>query len=275
MIFSLLVPVLSGCTTMATRRMAQNLQTGIVNQNDPEIVKDGAPAFMIMLDGLIRENPKNQDLLLAGARLYSVYATVFVAEKDRVRLLSEKARDYARRAVCLVQAALCDPDQQAFDRFNLVVNTIGRADIDALYTYAMAWAGWIMARSDDWNAIADLPKIESMMQRVVALDDAYQQGQAHLYLGILNTRLPANLGGKPEQGRAHFEHAIELSNGRNLIAKVEMARRYARLVFDRQLHDRLLTEVINAQTEEPGLTLSNTLAQQQAVELLESAKDYF
>jgi hypothetical protein len=275
MIFSMLIPILSSCAGMATKRMAHNLQSGIVNQNDPEIVKDGAPAFMLMLDGLIQERPENQELLVAGARLYSTYATVFVAEKQRSRLLTVKARSYARRAVCLVQADFCDPERQAFDKFILVVNKVGRSDIELLYTYAMAWAGWIMAHSEDWNALADLPKIESMMQRVVTLDDAYQQGQPHLYLGILKTRLPASMGGKPEQGREHFEHAIELSNGRNLIAKVEMARRYARLVFDRPLHDQLLTEVINGSPEEPGFTLSNILAQQQAIDLLKSADDYF
>jgi hypothetical protein len=83
------------------------------------------------------------------------------------------------------------------------------------------------------------------------------------------------MGGKPEQGRAQFEHAIQLSSGRNLIAKVELARRYARLVFDRKLHDRLLHEVIKADPHQAGLTLSNVLAQQQAQQLLKSAAEYF
>jgi hypothetical protein len=56
---------------------------------------------------------------------------------------------------------------------------------------------------------------------------------------------------------------------------VEYARRYARLVFDRKLHDRLLNEVLAADTEVPGFTLSNVLAQRQARELLQSAEDYF
>jgi hypothetical protein len=57
--------------------------------------------------------------------------------------------------------------------------------------------------------------------------------------------------------------------------KVEYARRYARLVFDRELHDRLLREVIDAPAEAPNLTLFNVLAKQQAHELLQSAEDYF
>ena len=59
------------------------------------------------------------------------------------------------------------------------------------------------------------------------------------------------------------------------MAKVEFARRYARLVFDRPLHDRLLNEVLQAPANVPGLTLSNTLAQRSARELLKSADSYF
>jgi len=113
------------------------------------------------------------------------------------------------------------------------------------------------------------------MLRVVELDESTEDGGAHLYLGVLFTQRPASLGGKPEQAREHFERAIELSQGKNLMAKVYYARQYARLVFDRPLHDRLLGEVVAADPEAPGLTLSNTLAQQQARVLLADADDYF
>jgi hypothetical protein len=59
------------------------------------------------------------------------------------------------------------------------------------------------------------------------------------------------------------------------MAKVEFARHYARLMFDRALHDRLLHEVLATDPEAPGRTLSNVLAQQQAQQLLDSAAEYF
>ena len=75
----------------------------------------------------------------------------------------------------------------------------------------------------------------------------------HGYLGILNSLRPPALGGNPELARSHFERAIELSGGQDLSIKVEYARRYARLVFDQELHDRLLTEVLNAPADAPKL----------------------
>ena len=57
--------------------------------------------------------------------------------------------------------------------------------------------------------------------------------------------------------------------------KVEYARRYGRLMFEQELHHQLLTEVLAADPIEPGLTLLNSWAQQQAAALLEDESDYF
>ena len=108
------------------------------------------------------------------------------------------------------------------------------------------WAGYIQQNTSDWNAVAELGRVEAIMERIVALDDGYQRGQAHMYLGVLNSILPASLGGKPEQAKAHFEEAVVLSGGKNLMAQVLYAEKYARLVFDPELHDRLLNEVLAA-----------------------------
>ena len=59
------------------------------------------------------------------------------------------------------------------------------------------------------------------------------------------------------------------------MVKVTFARQYARLMCDRKLHDRLLHEVLKANPNFPGYTLINTLARQEAQELLDSADNYF
>jgi hypothetical protein len=120
-----------------------------------------------------------------------------------------------------------------------------------------------------------LPYSQALLERYLEINDGSDDAAIHTYLGVLNTLLPASLGGKPEKGRAHFERAIDLSGGRDLGAKVEFAEGYARLLYDRELHDNLLNEVVAANPIEPGSTLTNVLAQERAVELLASADDYF
>ena len=65
------------------------------------------------------------------------------------------------------------------------------------------------------------------------------------------------------------------SEERHLTAKVLLAERYARMLFDRELHDQVLQEVLAADPEAPGLTLANTIAQAQARALLADADHYF
>ncbi len=94
-------------------------------------------------------------------------------------------------------------------------------------------------------------------------------------MGGLETVIPASMGGRPEKGKAHFERAIEISDGKFLMAKVYYAERYAKLAFDKELHDKLLKEVLAAEPVVEGLTLMNTVAQQRARELLAESDDYF
>jgi hypothetical protein len=53
------------------------------------------------------------------------------------------------------------------------------------------------------------------------------------------------------------------------------AQQYARLLFEQELHDRLLMEVLQANPKAEGLTLMNQLAKQQAEILLAESAEYF
>jgi hypothetical protein len=268
----------SGCSyflSSATSGMTDSLSAAVLDQDDPATVRDGAPAYLIALDGLIEGDPENERLLLAGAQLYGAYAGAFVDDPVRASRLTLRARRYGERALCQRNRPLCEAASSSYDDFVSLLAETDAKDLPALYGYGSSWASWVQANPSDWNAIADLPKIQALMERVVALDDAFQEGGAHLYLGVLYTLRPASLGGKPELGRQHFERAVEISGGRNLMAKVLFASRYARLVFDRPLHDRLLGEVVEADPHAHGFTLSNVLAQEEAAQLLASSDDYF
>lgn len=268
---------LSGCAALigkVTGGLATDLSDAILNSNDPAVVRDGAPAYLIMLDALGQDGG-NADLLRASASLNSAYASAFVGDEARRRNFADKALRLAQRAACIDVAWLCDARTLPFDEFETSVATLRLVDVPAAYALATAWAGWIQAYSDDWNAVADLARVKPLMARILELDERYDHGGPHLYMGVFETLLPPALGGKPELGRAHFQRAIEITDGKHLLVKVFFAENYARLVFDRELHDRLLNDVLNADPTMEGLTLMNTIAQAQARDLLASGDDYF
>jgi len=255
--------------------MMSHLSKSILNNDDLSLVEQGAPAYLLMIDSLISKDPENKKMLATAAMLYAAYADVFVDDPQRAKKMSAKALGYAKKAVCLSQKNACNLQSMQFEDFEKALLTLEKDDLDALFSLGNAWGGWIMANKSDYNAIADLSRIEAIMKRVIELDETFKEGAPFLYLGSLSSFLPPALGGRPQEGKKYFDKAIHLSNGKDLMVKVVYAELYARTVFDRELHDTLLNEVISADPYVDGHTLINTWAQKKARNLLNDADDYF
>ena len=274
LVAAILAVAVAGCGGIVTRT-SEGLTRGILSHDDPQTVKDGMPAFLLVMDGLIEADPDDAERLAGGATLYTAYAATFADDPARRKRLATRALGYAERSACAEDELLCGLRTASFERSSAIISAFGEDAEDAkpLFTLAQSWLGWIKANSDDLAAVAELPRAQAALERVLALDP--DNADAHLYMGLLATALPEALGGKPEEGRKQFERAIELGQGADLAAKVQFAESYARLVFDRELHDRLLNDVMAAPAEAPGRTLQNVMAKERAKALLASADDYF
>lgn len=273
-----LLMLMAGCASLigsVAGGMADDLGGAILDNPDMDMVRDGAPAYLLLMDGLLAQSPGNASLLGQAAQLNSAYAAAFVDDAARKRALNAKAMELAERAVCAGIRDGCEVRTRPFDEYQTWLDARRAGDVDLLYRLGATWAGWIQANSDDFSAIAELARVKALMNRVIELDESHDYGGAHLYMGVFETLLPPGMGGRPEVGRRHFERALELSDGRYLMTQVLFAEQYARLVFDRPLHDALLQEVLAAETRQQGLTLINVVAQERAAELLESADEYF
>jgi hypothetical protein len=252
-----------------------NLSRSMMNQEDPELVRAAAPAYMLMLDALIETYPNDETFLIPAAKLYGAYAGVFSTNKAQKKRMINRAHDYALRALCENEADLCAALDNKLEDIQRELVDLDEDELPIIYTYASSWASWVQANSSDWNAVAQLPKVKMLFKWVLKYDADYEHGTAQVYMGVLESQLPPSLGGRPDLAKMHFEHAIETSNGRHLMAKVLYAQQYARLLFEQELHDRLLTEVLQANPKAEGLTLMNQLAKQQAEVLLAGSAEYF
>ena len=269
---------IQGCSSLisgATKNLAAQLQDTINNHDDPQLVIEAIPAYMLMVESFLKSDPENVDLLSAASGLYTAYTTVLVDEPERQVKLSTRGFGYAQQAACQHNQQYCGLKQLQYDEFLARLTLISKDDVPVLSAYSVAWGTWLKANSGDFNAIADLPKVTRLLEKLVEVDEYYQSGNGHLYLGIIHTLTPPAVGGKPDVARHHFERALDISQGQNLMVKVTYAQQYARMLFDRELHDRLLNEVVNADPVVPGLTLNNSMAVELAKSLLASADDYF
>lgn len=270
--------VLMGCSSIqssVSEGLAKSLSAGISSQSDIEMVKAGIPSYLLMIDGMIVEDPENPSLYVAGIKLYGTLANFVKDDPIRLTYIADKAFSYSKQLMCLSNDDWCGLSDQTYDVFRQSISKMNEDQVDLLYLYGSSWVSNVEVHKSDMNAIANLPKIKAAMQRVLQLDEAYDRGGAHLYMGVLESLIPPALGGKPEIAKTHFDRVIEINKGRHLMASVMYAEYYARPLFNRELHDKLLKKVITENPQEQGLTLANTVAQQRARQLLESAEEYF
>ena len=272
----LLPLALGGCASILSSfssRMGDDLADAILNSNDIETVGEAIPAYLLLMDGLLNSSPNSVELLFAAARLNSSYS--IYTDAARAKVLNQKGFDLAMRAVCVSRSVLCDSHSSKFEEFIERIEGLKPKDIEVAYQLSVSWVSWIQVNSDDWNAIAQLGRVKALLMKLLELDETWDAGGPHLYMGALETLLPAAMGGRPEKGKYHLERAISLSEGKYLMAKVVYAEQYARLVFDKDLHDRLLRQVIDSDPIVDGMTLTNLLAQERAKILLGESDDYF
>lgn len=259
----------------AKKDFANDLSATIMEQKDPETARQAIPTYLVLISSMIKGDENNIDLLLSASKLYGAYASVFVEEAGRKRILADQSFEYASRAVCLSKKTACDFETASYYEYEQILATFKKRDTPLLFTLGAAWAGKIQANSSDWNAIADLPKVKATISRVLELDETVSNGDAHVYMGVMQSFLPPAMGGKPELAKQHFERALEISEGDNLMALLLYAEKYARLVFDKELHDRLLKRLLDYEVGKSDKTLINTIAKSKAKILLEGSDDYF
>ena len=278
LILLLMVLSITACGRVITNakiEFSQDLSATILEFDDPETIKKGVPAYLILISSMIKGDPDNPDLLESGAKLYGSYASGFSDSDESKKALSNRAFHYASRAMCLRNDGFCDVKSISYFEYEKRLNTVAASQVTPLFIFVSSWAGVIEANSSDWNAVAELPKVKAGILRVIDIDETVNNGNAHLYMAVMESLLPPTLGGKPELAQKHFDRAIEISNGENQMARVLYAEKYARMMFDRELHDKLLKQVVEADSGPQDQILINTLAKQRAAELLLGADDYF
>ena len=68
--------LLSGCASLVsgiTSQMADDLAGSILNNEDIDTVREGVPAFLLLIDSFLRSSPDSEDLLLAASSLNGAF----------------------------------------------------------------------------------------------------------------------------------------------------------------------------------------------------------
>jgi hypothetical protein len=145
-----------------------------------------------------------------------------------------------------------------------------------MFWTATCWGSWIQLNLGSVAAIAELPRVEALMKRVLVLDEQFYYGGPHLFMGIWFASRPKIAGGDMARARQHFDKALEFSQGKFLMTQIYYAGHYARKTLDKDLFVSTLEKVLDTPTDTtPELTLLNTVAHEKAKQMLEETDTFF
>ncbi|MGB3210627.1 MAG: TRAP transporter TatT component family protein [Desulforhopalus sp.] len=265
---------LSSCSNLVTsfiRPAIGNIQ----QQTDIDLVCEGSPAYLLMIDSMLVSSPENRNLLLSGTQSFSAYATALEecggVDDKRITPIAEKAKLYGTRLLRHYLPQGTGTDYEALDH---ELAKLDKSDVPYVFWGTFGWLTWVQNMKDSPEAIADIVIIEKIMARLLEIDESYQGGSIHLFFGGYHAAKPAMFGGRPDLSKFHFEKALQLSNRRFLLTQTTYAETLARATLDEDLHDKLLKEVIAFPLDSaPEFGLSNQIAVNRAKRLLE--ENYF
>jgi hypothetical protein len=281
-LFLCLLFFLSSClpnkklTVGATATLLEEVARASYRQSDLRILREGMPAYLMLIDGMVQAVPDNEQLLIAAAQSYSSFASLFVEDQDKeyASLLYERGKQYALRS--LEMRGFKEPLQRSFDDFKEGLKRLGKKDVPYIFWAATCWVNWIRLNLDSIEAISELPRVESLMKRALELDEGFYYGGPHLFMGIWFASRPKIVGGDLKKAQEHFLKALDLGQGKFLMAYVYYANYYARKMTDKDLFTSTLQKVLETPAEtSPDLVLINTVAKKQAKELLSRVGEYF
>ena len=276
----LLIPLLLSCafnkkmTVGATALLLEDVVKSSSRQSDLRVIQAGMPAYLMLMDGMVEAWPKNERLLIAAAQGYASFASAFAEDQKYAVVLYGKAKDYALRS--LVQRGLKNPSDATFEDLEKGLEGLGKADVPYLFWAASCWGSWIGSNANSMEALAELPRVELMMRRVLELDESFYYGGPHLFMGIWYAIRPKMAGGNLDQSRNHFQSAIKFGQEKFLMAYVYYAEYYAKRAFDQKLFESALQKVLDTPANVlPELTLLNSVAHKKAKEMLGRVEEYF
>ena len=252
------------------------------SDDDPELIREATPFSLKAMESVLAENPKHVGLLTATSRGFTQYTYAFVQQDGemlettdikramqifgRAQRLYGRARDYGLRGLEVTHPGL---EEQLRKTPRSAVAGLKTEDVPLLYWTAVAWAAQINLSKDNPQVVAQLPAVEAMIERALALDEAWDAGAIHSFLISYEPVRQGAAGDPYARSQAHFERAVELSGGEQAAPFVAMAETVAVGRQDRGQFETLLKRALAINVDaKPQWRLANRVMQQRARWLL-------
>jgi len=211
------VPLLAaGCLqTLAVNQTAGIIVTGgaaLREETDLEYAEQAVPGGLVTIEGLWRNVPDNEELLLQLAQGYSGYAFGFIEDRAeeaaargdvdeadhqyrRARRFYLRGRRYAFYLLELEHEGFREMVKRPLPEFERYLQEeMDEDDVPGLFWAAYGWASAINVSLDDIAMVADVSTALALVHRVLELDPTYFDHSPVLFMANVYSAFPEALG---------------------------------------------------------------------------------
>jgi len=255
--------------------------------DDLELVGDALPFSLKLIESLLSATPDHIGLLNAACKGFTSYGYVFVQNGDkalsdpglatedalklRARHLYQRALRYGLRGLDVTYP---DLSSKLMVEPKGAMAPVKKVDVERVYWAAASLGLAISISKGDAAMIARVPEVEAMLDRAMALDEAWGAGSLHEFAITLASAKPG--GADPAALKTHYERALELSGGNRASLFTTYAEAAAIPAQDVEAYRALLERALAVDTNaRPEWRVANLAAQKRARWLLAHAEDYF
>jgi predicted anti-sigma-YlaC factor YlaD len=291
----LLLPILAdGCSIkrLTLNKLGDALAGGgaaFASDDDPDLIKDATPFGLKLMESVLAETPRHLALRLAAASSCAQYAYAFVQQEAdelestnvaaatalqaRARRLYLRARDHGLAGL----EARCPGFERALRaEAKAATARLKPSDVPLLYWTAVAWGAAISLSKDHPDLVAEVPLMEALIDRALALDPDYGNGALHTFLISYEMARRGVSGDAAARARRHFTRAVELAAGRQAGPFVALAEAVCVQKQELKEFESLLGRALAINPDaHPETRLVNLVMQRRARWLLARKADLF
>ena len=297
----LCVLAVTACTprTLIVRQMTDIVETGISafeHDDDLELLEKAIPSHIKLVEAMLANSPGDPRLLTLLARLYGSYAFGFVETrfeaaiyrsphsdsgseaidslKDQVNRTYEKGFGYAL-------LALEKNSPGATDAFNTVatiapyLDKLRQEEVASLFWYGFNLGAWVNHNRDSIRAVSKAHIARKVMDRVIALDSAYNHGGAHLFLMTYFGSRPPMLGGSEAKALTHYQALKRIAGNDFLLADLFYGRYTLQQQQDREAFIETMQRIIDHPSRDDQMAMVNAIAARRATIYLSAVDSLF
>ena len=246
----------------------ENIEASLFQQDNLVLAEQGLPGTIMLLEGMLESSPNDMLLQTMAIKAY-LGLGMLVEDKDpkQATALYTKGSEWGMAALKRHRKfrQACEEGMKIGEAAQLITD---KDYVPALLWTAACMGSNVLLNMGDPMIVVDLAAVKALADQANMIDDDYFHGFAYIFIGTVNSILPATFGGDRNIARSAFETLDTMNKGNFLLAKVFFAKFY-------QTEDKLakaaMQDVVDAPDKlMPEIELMNQIAKSKAGQYLEA-----